>query len=829
MRYVSLLCAAVFSGCFALNLNEFISFLQSSSKLLDIDLEPRFTSPYLYLDYSKASGKYILNIQLEFYVLPLTTQENVSIMALGLQKAVVLSEVNGSQPVTLKVQTNKDVPVGVLGINNTCFLSTGQFVECRAFFQLTWDLINTEMLLYSPFMEEFWASLQDRKVPYANWIQTITLETHYGSLPSTWVSRMDLSSLTELVISGNTWRRPQNLIGNLPNLQRLLLMNNSIEELPNDTLLKAPRVKFLHLALNNLTRLPLYMSNVTGLIISEQEGRGPLKITDEQILTLKNMENIQLNSHLEANISTFLELPKILRVYCSNCLLKHFSYGDAPLAEESSVVDIHLNSNNLTSLPTEIFRFLKRLSSMKLDSNQFVVCPCNAFSTLKRLRHLTMSNNKITHIPAHCFSNLTSLTNLDLSSNAISFVHDSAFENTSNLMYLQLRHNFLTSISPPVLLPLNSLVRLDLSNNRLKKTPIFGRIRLAFLGMSNNLLSTVTNLTSSVKYILHLDLSGNIITELRLETVNYLNLSHNSLSHIDEEMRKCLENLTTLDLGGNNFDCCHRDILVLRELVNTSRKGIRNLGTYEPLTCVPKAGKARVLLKAVIDDTLCFEESSYLAVEIAVPLAILFTCILVFFAARKYYSFQFSYVSHFVKMKKRRFVVQEDIQLSECVYDAFVCYSGKNLQWIIQQLIPTLENGSDKYRFCIHDRDFAVGAPIDKNIMESLQKSRRVIFVLTKDFLKSTWCQWEMNMANHRTFKQDRDYIILLEMEDLDHDNLPSHLQYLIDSRTYIKWPQDPTDLRQIQKCWQKLKIVLGDSLFKKTGRGPPKGTVLDP
>lgn len=79
--------------------------------------------------------------------------------------------------------------------------------------------------------------------------------------------------------------------------------------------------------------------------------------------------------------------------------------------------------------------------------------------------------------------------------------------------------------------------------------------------------------------------------------------------------------------------------------------------------------------------------------------------------------------------------------------------------------------------------------------------------------LSDQWCQWELEMANHRLFEGSHDFLILLELERLDPTTLPQHLRYLMVTRTYLEWPQNGTDT---STAWRRLKTRLGTSKYQK-------------
>ena len=80
-------------------------------------------------------------------------------------------------------------------------------------------------------------------------------------------------------------------------------------------------------------------------------------------------------------------------------------------------------------------------------------------------------------------------------------------------------------------------------------------------------------------------------------------------------------------------------------------------------------------------------------------------------------------------------------QISEertvCEFDAFVSFCAADRTWVLDTLLPTLEDTAEGYKLCLHERDFQVGTYIMDNIGENIEKSRRVILVLSPAYIKS--------------------------------------------------------------------------------------------
>lgn len=59
-------------------------------------------------------------------------------------------------------------------------------------------------------------------------------------------------------------------------------------------------------------------------------------------------------------------------------------------------------------------------------------------------------------------------------------------------------------------------------------------------------------------------------------------------------------------------------------------------------------------------------------------------------------------------------------------YHAFISYSHCDADWVRDQLLPCLENNRNPYRLCIHERDFMPGKWIIDNIIDNIERSRKV-------------------------------------------------------------------------------------------------------
>lgn len=125
------------------------------------------------------------------------------------------------------------------------------------------------------------------------------------------------------------------------------------------------------------------------------------------------------------------------------------------------------------------------------------------------------------------------------------------------------------------------------------------------------------------------------------------------------------------------------------------------------------------------------------------------------------------------------------IRLKE--YDAFVSYSALDESWVMGTLCKRLEGLCPPLRLCLHHKHFVLGACISDNIIESVEKSRHTIIVLSQNFLQSEWCLLEFRKAFHQTLLERRRHLIVILMDQINLDTLEPEMNYFLQSHTYLK------------------------------------------
>ena len=127
--------------------------------------------------------------------------------------------------------------------------------------------------------------------------------------------------------------------------------------------------------------------------------------------------------------------------------------------------------------------------------------------------------------------------------------------------------------------------------------------------------------------------------------------------------------------------------------------------------------------------------------------------------------------------------------LRELKYDAFVSYSNDDNDWVYDELLHYLE-GQLGLRLCEHSRDFEGGKLIVDNVFDALDTSGKTILVISNEYMKSDWCQFELQMALNAFYKDETELVVVL-LEPIEPGHVTSSLRALMTLVTYIEWSND--------------------------------------
>ena len=301
------------------------------------------------------------------------------------------------------------------------------------------------------------------------------------------------------------------------------------------------------------------------------------------------------------------------------------------------------------------------------------------------------------------------------------------------------------------------LVVLDLSWNSLHEicSSIFNDFEnLKELYLANNKIQTIPS---------GIDQVGSLIT---------LTLTNNLLEELSESIQQ-MESLNNIDISGNIFRCdC--DTFWITDWLTDS---ISVVQSPRSLIYFSGQGRGKRLIDLHQDVVGCNKNIIHALIGLAV--AVVITALLIGIICK--------YRRHIKIWVYTRFGFHPwdkvDENPEEKDYDAFVSYCRKDVDWVLDTLLPYLEAPQCGFHLCIHERDFVPGVAITKNIMTDIQYSRRTILVLSPDFIKSGWCDLEFQAAHQRALEDRSNFLIVVLLKEVDPKDLHETLNLYMKTR----------------------------------------------
>ncbi|XP_041354210.1 toll-like receptor 4 [Gigantopelta aegis] len=453
------------------------------------------------------------------------------------------------------------------------------------------------------------------------------------------------------------------------------------------------------------------------------------------------------------------------------------------------------------------------LEELTLDHNYINHVSPNELQCLTRLKILNLSRNKLFKFKTNSFSMLPKLENLTLRNmeGQIYSIEPFAFNN-SNLKALTLKDNRIDlqhNMNVRSLWGCTNLVYLDLSNNVIfiqenmeeYMMALIGHLRqLHLLALGNMLLFEVPRVINNFSKLQFLELYSNHITEMPKDFLShfpylkYLILDQNAISvlHEDDFPENVRRNLKIIELSDNPFVCDCQLLWFIQWMRQDPSKFIG-----DNYICFNTNRNLTTDWTVSVESCLLDYQTTMLVIVTVVILIVIVTVSSLLYRWRWH-------IKHYIYMMRyEKGLHFDDCERGEYSYDAFVIYSLEDKNWVINEAIPNLEN-TGELKLCVHERDFIPGALIVDNIVDSLLSSRKVILVLSNAFAVNQWCQFEMNLCQTHVLENGRDLLVVVMLEDIDTRHLTHSLYALLQTTTYIAWPVEDTDIREM--FWSRLR-----------------------
>ena len=600
-------------------------------------------------------------------------------------------------------------------------------------------------------------------------------------------------------------------------LQNLILRNNSISNI--DFVTNMYCLKVLDLSYNKLTTLAagkekwLFPNSMEELIL----GWNNIHFVQNFVFQLSNIRDIDLRMNRISTLSR-----EALHVSQTNLMpVNYYLLGNpfscdcnlAWIEDVSSVQNgVYFESyiiRDIGSLYCEnVYRhkpgLMKDLPTTKFLCTYAETCPpnCECCSTLicpcRRYcpKNCTCYQNnkqdvnivdcigaKLQSVPQNIS---TTCTILDISGNTFTTIASGTFKTLSHLKELYLNRSHIYEIKSKTFTGLYNISILDLGYNFLHSI-----VPAMFHGLGN--LEVLTLSFNNINFIQ--ERSFDPLTKLW-----YLDISGNDLKTLSRHEFASMSKLTSLKLSENPWSC---ECQYLEIMNNFTWGNARHIVDLNKVVCEIRnvssihETKVHPLLDLHIPD-FCrnSNQSNTKSDSLGKPaIAVLSTVLLVFAFGLVIFGIGFRNreiikVWCFVKFGWKLYHTENDKETNRS-YDAFVSYSSHDEIFIVRELVPYLEQSKQSregFKLCVHYRDFPVGAPIAETIILAVKRSKRVIIVLSNNFLKSEWCQYEFQAAHHQLLQEKKNRIIMILLHDINNDLLDEELNLYLKTCTYVRY-----------------------------------------
>ncbi|NXQ32060.1 TLR22 protein, partial [Alaudala cheleensis] len=448
---------------------------------------------------------------------------------------------------------------------------------------------------------------------------------------------------------------------------------------------------------------------------------------------------------------------------------------------------------------------------------------------LSLFRRITVRNTKVFLVPCRISQNLLSLEYLDLSANLLgdqSLEHSACQGGWPSLQILNLSQNSLSDLemTSKSLSHLGNLIVLDISRNNFGEIPDACKWpeALKYLNLSSTQIPKLTKCIPETLEVL--DVSGNNLKEFGLElpSLKELYLTRNQLKTLPGAAP--IPNLVALSVRRNKLNSFSKEEFEsFRRMERLDASDNNFICSCEFLSFIQhEAGLAQVLVgwpdRYVCDSPLAVRGAQVGAVRLSLmechrSLVVSLICVLVFLVILLLVAVGYKYhLVWYLRMtwawlqakRKPKRAPPKDI-----CYDAFVSYSENDSEWVENTMVRELEQACPPFRLCLHKRDFVPGKWIVDNIIDSIEKSHKTLFVLSEHFVQSEWCKYELDFSHFRLFDENNDAAILVLLEPIQSRAIPKRfckLRKIMNTKTYLEWPAGE---EQQQVFWFNLKIAL--------------------
>ncbi|XP_003704992.1 toll like receptor [Megachile rotundata] len=642
------------------------------------------------------------------------------------------------------------------------------------------------------------------------------------------------SSLKNLTVDSNYLvSLPKRIFEGLHELLELDLSFNRLISLPDGIFLDATKMVYLNLQGNRFTSISRGLfSNLKSLTFLNMEGNQLQTIQDRSFSSMTNLRIAKFSNNQLTFSSPFED-----------------EFGKkSPFYDCTSIEELHLSHNNITEIFGDWIINALQLRLLNLSYNKIPYITTEDLQFLSNNIEVDLRHNKIKHVSLRGAEAVAKYQ--EVPRNVIIYVDDNPVMCDCDLYdflrylngdmhpfvqnYFHIIPGNLTCHGPavqtcmvvdklqsksfvcPTLKPCPSgcscwirrndnALLVDCSYKNLTQIPqhiqtIFDyRLELNFVGNNLTKMPSLAEIGLNNVSTPTLLLANNSLKEISLDelpsNIEILELHNNKFTRLRSDVLQFLKNSTTLKeltLHGNPWacDCETKDFL---NFIQTRAGRI-----IQHPSLIQCEGSKSPMLKMTVTD-LCPTDT---AMIVGASLSIAIVGLIIGTLIALYYRYQQEIKVWLYAHELCLWWVTEDELDKNKLYDAFISYSHKDEEFVMNELVKKLESGPRPFKLCLHLRDWLAGEYITTQIIRSVENSRRTVVVLSPNFINSVWGRMEFKTAHRQALSEGRARVILILYGEIGPtDNLDPDLKTYLNINTYVKWG-DPW-------FWDKLRYAL--------------------
>ena len=606
-----------------------------------------------------------------------------------------------------------------------------------------------------------------------------------------------LDDLLELKLDHNNFSVvPVELFKSQTQIKRVDLNHNKLRLISEDLFCNLQSLEILHLEANQISQIddeafPIDSSSLREIYLQNN------KITHvpKSLLLQPKANNIDLSF----NLLNFQDLNNLVqRLDMLIFSFQHREPNSSPQVRlQDSLKQISFAHNNFTTINIEgfnktkraMFKLLLRVYKIDMTGNP-LLCDCKILALVRWLRSLMQSDAPV---ESKQFLSWKCAAPFELKDKPILSVDEHQFKCQRNLencpkqctclvraldgtVVVDCKRRNLVTI--PRKVP-RGQIELHLQNNNIREIPPYPYLEnVTALYLTHNKIDVLN--TSTVQ---------------RLQRIKILFIDSNKLTNLPRNIENVT--FTTLALHHNFFKCdC-----TTKWMKKWLRKQEARIQNIDNVLCNSENAQGKAIYTLPDEEFVCKEENNNRSTAqsiikektfkiIALTLGVFLAVVLIVFTLAYKYRGEVK-VFMYTHFNWHPFDRIDDSDLTK-IYDAFVSYSGGDYEWVLNTLRLRLENHDPPYKLCIHHRDFLVGAPIQENILNSVNQSKRMIMVLSHNFIKSEWCLLEFRAAHRKVLEDRMNYLIIILFDDVNVAELDDEIKLYMRTNTYLsisnKW-----------------------------------------